>query len=173
MTTAQQNTRRGSARSPKAAEGELDTLKDEVGTLAGTAVQRGWGFVEAARSHATDYAAQRKDDAARSVGEFAGAVRASGESFNDLPNIRAVIDSAAEGLDHLSTSIGERSFAEMYAEAETVARRSPAAAAVAGAVAGFLVARIIKASSDTIRRMPADVGREVSRAAGGPARRQA
>ena len=166
MTTAQQNGRRGKA----TAKGELDALKDDVGELAGTAAERGWSFVEAARASATDYADQRKTDAARSVGDLAGALRTSSSSFEDRPNIRAVIDSAADGLDQLAGTIGERSFGELYAEAESVARRSPATAAIAGAAIGFLVARLIKASSETLRDIPSDLGREVARGGRAPAR---
>lgn len=172
MTMAQQNGRRGSR--GLAEEGaELTALKDDVGDLADAAVERGRGFVEAARTQATDYAQSRKGDAARSVGDLAEALRTSSQSFEDRPNIRAVIDSAAEGLDQLSGTIRDRSFTDLYADAEAVARRSPAVAAAAGALAGFVLARLIKASSDTLRAVPADVRREVVRAAREPAPQRA
>lgn len=169
MTMAGQDGQ-GASRATGGAQ-DLDALKDDVGDLAGAAVERGWGFVEAARVQATDYAEQRKSDAARSVGDLAKALRESGKTFEDRPNIRAVMDSAADGLDGLAGTISDRSFAELYADAERVARARPAAVAVAGAVAGFLVARFVKASSDSLREAAGEIGREVAGAARGPAPR--
>lgn len=146
----------------------LDALKDDVGGLANAAVARGLSFVDAAKGQAQDYAEQRKGDAARSVGDLAKVLRESGKGFEDRPNIRAVMDSAAEGLDGLAGTIRDRSFAELYADAERVARARPAAVAVAGAVAGFLVARFVKASSDSLREAANEIGREVAGAARQP-----
>lgn len=157
---------------PAGAEAEsLGALKDDVGGLANAAMERGLGFVDAARGQAVDYAEQRKGDAARSVGDLAQALRESGKSFEDRPNIRAVMDSAAEGLDGLAGTIRDRSFAELYADAERIARTRPAAVAVAGAVAGFVAARFLKASSDSLRRAADEIGREVAGAARRPAPR--
>lgn len=165
MNMAQQGGQ-GAARAGGGAD--LDALREDVGGLADAAVERGWSFVDAARVQAVDYADQRKADAARSVGDLAKAIRESGRSFEDRPNIRAVMDSAAEGLDHFAGTIRDRSFAELYTDAERVARARPAAVAVAGAVAGFLVARLIKASSDSLRAAADDIGREVVGAARRP-----
>ena len=157
---------------PRPAGGEsLDALKDDVGGLANAAVSRGLGFVDAARVQAVDYAAERKGDAARSVGDLAKALRESGKTFDDRPNIRAVMDSAADGLDGLAGTIRDKSFSELYTDAERVARAPPVAVAVAGAVAGFLVARLVKASSDSLREAAGEIGREVASAARAPAPR--
>lgn len=168
MATAQQN---GRGAAPHAGEGEapgLGALREDVGGLADAAVQRGYGFVEAARVQAVEYADQRKGDAARSVSDLARALRDSGRGFDDRPNIRAVMDSAADGLDGLAGTIRDRSYAELYADAERIARARPAAVAAAGAVAGFLLARFVKASSDAMRAAAQDIGREVSDAARRP-----
>jgi hypothetical protein len=122
-------------------------LRGDVEGIADVAVERGRGFVAAARGHAEDYVERRKGDAAQSVNDLARTVRDSSKTFEDRPNIRAFFDSAAEGLEHLGTQIENKSFSEFYEDAEAVARRSPVAVAVATFVAGFVVARFIKSSS--------------------------
>lgn len=154
MTTTQQNAKRKSAVASESSASDpsgadWNGLKDDVGGLAEAAVERGWGFVDSARTQALDYADRRKEEAAASVGGFAQAVRQSGEAFGEIPNIQAVLDSAADGLDQLSSSIRDRSFIELYEEAESFARRSPLAVAAVGSVAGLLIARLLKASAET------------------------
>ncbi|KQP81042.1 hypothetical protein [Methylobacterium sp. Leaf117] len=122
-------------------------LRGDVEGIADVAAERGRSFVDAARSHATDYVDQRKGDAARSVTDLAKSVRESSKTFEAQPNIRAFFDSAADGLEHLGTSIEERSFSEFYEDAEAFARRSPVAVAVATFLTGFVVARFIKSTS--------------------------
>jgi hypothetical protein len=61
--------------------------------------------------------------------------------------VKAFFDSAADGLEQLSGSIRERSFEDFYSEIESVARRRPAAVAVATFLTGFLAARFIRASA--------------------------
>ena len=126
---------------------DLDSLRGDVSGIADLAVERGRGFVDAARMQATDYVDRRKGDAAQSVTDLAKTLRDSSKTFDDRPNIKAFFDSAADGLDQLGTSIQERSFSEFYEDAEALARRSPVAVAVATFVAGFVVARFVKSSS--------------------------
>jgi hypothetical protein len=122
-------------------------LRGDVEGIADVAVERGRGFVAAARGHAQEYVDRRKGDAAQSVTDLARTVRDSSKTFEDRPNIRAFFDSAAEGLEHLGTQIENKSFAEFYEDAEAIARRAPVAVAVATFVTGFVVARFIKSSS--------------------------
>lgn len=139
----------GSTNAEAAARETADwkALKGDVEGIADVAVERGRGFVEAARAHATTYVDQRKGDAARSVTDLAKSVRDSSKTFEDKPNIRAFFDSAADGLEHLGTSIEQRSFSEFYEDAEAFARRAPVAVAVATFFTGFVVARFIKSTS--------------------------
>src|SRR5919206_2398501 len=93
---------------------DWNALKGDVGDMAGAAVERGRYFIDSAREQATDYADRRKDDIAQSVADFATSLRESTRSFDERPNIRAVVDSAAEGLEQLAGSIRERSFADFF-----------------------------------------------------------
>lgn len=145
----------GQQSSPGAAQpADWEGLKSDVNEAGRAAMAQGIGFVDAAKAQAVDYAVQRKGDAAQSVADLASSLRESGRTFDDRPNLRAVFDSAAEGLDGLAGSIRERSFADLYADLEAVARRRPAAFVAASAVAGFLVARFVKASSDALPMQP-------------------
>jgi hypothetical protein len=130
---------------------DWDGLKEDVGEIAGVAMERGRDFLENAREQATSYVDRRKDDVAQSVTEFASSLRESTRSFEDRPNIRAFVDGAAEGLDQLADSIRARSFAEIFNDVEDVVRRRPTAVAAVTLTAGFLVARFIKASAEGLR----------------------
>jgi hypothetical protein len=142
----QPNTRQG------AENADWDTLKEDVGEIAGAAVERGRHFVETAREQAVGYVDRRKDDLAQSVTDFASTLRESTRSFEDRPNIQAFVDGAAEGLDELAETIRGRSFAEIFSEVEGVMRRRPTAVAAVTLTAGFLVARFIKASAQGMRQ---------------------
>ena len=134
------------------AEGaDWDTLKEDVGEMAGVAVERGRHFLDSAREQATVYVDRRKDAAAQSVADLATSLREATTSFEDRPNIRAFVDSAAEGLDQLAGSIRERSFADIFNQAEDVVRERPAVVAAISVALGFLTARFIKSSAEGLR----------------------
>ncbi|MFE1602809.1 hypothetical protein [Methylobacterium sp. ID0610] len=132
-------------------------LRDDVRQLGDVAMERGYSLVEAAREQVTGYVDRRKEDAAQSVADFARAIRESGNGLDQQPNVKAFFDSAAEGLDQLSDTIRQRSFEEFYTDVEAMARRRPAAVAIATFVTGFLAARFIKSSAHPAHAIP---GRE-------------
>lgn len=143
-------------RNPKARQDadhpDWDTLKNDMGDMAGVAAQRGRQFLDSAREQATTYVDRRKDNVAQSVSDLAHSLRESTSSFQDRPNIQAFVDSAAEGLDQLAETIRERSFAEIFNDMEDVVRQRPAVVAAVTLMAGFLAARFIKASAEGLRR---------------------
>jgi hypothetical protein len=126
---------------------DWDDLRHDVRQLGDVAMERGFSLVEAAREQVHGYVDRRKGDAAQSVSDLAQALRDSGGKLDQQPNVKAFFDSAAEGLEQLSGSIRERSFEDFYSEVEAVARRRPAAVAVATFLTGFLAARFIKSSA--------------------------
>jgi ElaB/YqjD/DUF883 family membrane-anchored ribosome-binding protein len=147
---------------------DWDTLRDDVSDIADAAVERGRHFIDAAREQATDYASRRKDNVAQSVADFASSLRGSTASFDERPNIRAVVDSAAEGLEQLADTIRERSFADIFNDFEEVVRRRPATVAAVSVALGFLTARFIKSTAEDLRHdsiMPAQSGRGRARSA--------
>src|ERR687893_503534 len=130
---------------------DWDALRGDVSEMAGAAVERGRFFIDSAREQATDYADRRKDDIAQSVADFATTLRESTHSFDERPNIRAVVDTAAEGLEQLADSIRERTFADFFNEFEDMVRRRPATVAAVSVAVGFLAARFIKSTAEDLR----------------------
>jgi len=139
------------AKSQNAEGADWEDLRGEVGDIAGVAVERGRSFIYAARDQASDYADKRKGDLAQSVADFANSLRESTTSFEDRPNIRAVVDSAAEGLDHLAGSIRERSFGEIFSDVEDIMRQRPTAVVAVSLAVGFLAARFVKSTATDLR----------------------
>jgi hypothetical protein len=131
---------------------DWDALKGDVGEMAGAAVERGRYFIESAREQAADYVGHRKDDIAQSVADFATSLRESTHSFDERPNIRAVVDSAADGLEQLADSIRDRSFADFFNDFEDVVRRRPATVAAVSVAVGFLAARFLKSTAEDMRQ---------------------
>ena len=148
---------------------DWSTLKDEVGGIAGAAMERGrtllGSTLDSAKDQATSYVDQRKDEAAQVVADLATSLRDACREFDDRPNIRGFVDSAAGGLEQLADSIRERSFNEIFELGEDLVRRRPGSVAIATMFAGFLAARFIKSSAENIREAEAQ-----RRRGAGPAR---
>ena len=132
-------------------EADWDTLKEDVSEITDAALEHGRHFFDAARDQATSYVDRRKDDIAQSVADFATSLRESTHSFDERPNIRAVVDTAAEGLEQLADSIRDRSFADIFNDFEGVVRRRPATVAAVSVAVGFLAARFIKSTAEDLR----------------------
>ncbi|MGO4707134.1 hypothetical protein AB4072_15320 [Microvirga sp. 2MCAF38] len=128
-----------------------DELKDDVTHLAQEARAQGRHFVDAAREQAADYAEERKDGIANSVSNLANTLREATQTFDDRPNIRAIVDSAAEGLDQLADAIQERQISEIVTSIEGVMRRHPVPVAALSIGLGFLAARFIKSTARDLR----------------------
>jgi hypothetical protein len=143
----------GNEQSKRAGTGTDDwgALREDVGGIAEAAVSQGRHFIESAKDHATDYAVKRKADVAQSVADLATSLRDSTRTFEERPNIQAVVDSAAEGLEHLAGTIRDRSFTEIFSDVEDVVRRRPATFGIAALAVGFVAARFIKSTSEDIR----------------------
>jgi ElaB/YqjD/DUF883 family membrane-anchored ribosome-binding protein len=133
---------------------DWDALRGDMSEMAGAAVERGRHFIDSAREQATDYVDRRKDDIAQSVADFATSLRESTHSFDERPNIRAVVDSAAEGLEQLADSIRDRSFSDIFNDFEDVVRRRPATVAAVSVAIGFLAARFVKSTAEDLRQEP-------------------
>lgn len=136
------------------AQADWDGIKREARgaakETAGEAREAGYAFVNSARDRAADYVERRKESAVQSIDDVAHTLRESSETFEDRPNIRLFVDSAADGLENLADEIRERSFVEVYSDLEQFARRRPAVFATAAGVAGFMLARFLKSSADEV-----------------------
>lgn len=136
----------------RAAPDLASTASDVATDIAGKAAETGRQLYESAKDQATGYADQRKDQAAQSISDIAQSIRETGKSFEERPNIRAFVDSAANGLEQLSGTIRDRSFSDIYADVESFARQRPWALGAASMVAGFMLSRFIKSSSEELSR---------------------
>ena len=128
-----------------------DALKVDSAKLSGSPVVRAPASTDPPGGPVTDSVDRRKDDIAQSVADFATSLRESTHSFDERPNIRAVVDTAAEGLEQLADSIRERTFADFFNEFEGVVRRRPATVAAVSVAVGFLAARFIKSTAEDLR----------------------
>jgi hypothetical protein len=131
---------------------DWDALKGDVGEIANAAVERGRHFLDSARDQATGYVDRRKEDVAQSVTDLATSLREATSSFEDRPNIRAFVDSAAEGLNQFADSIRERTVTDIFNDVEDVVRQRPAAVAAVTVAIGFIAARFIKSSAEGMRQ---------------------
>lgn len=127
---------------------DWDSLKGDVGEMAGAAMDQGRHMLDSARDQATDYVDQRKNDVAESVVSLANTLRESGSAFEDKQQIRSLVDSAAGGLEQLAEGIRSRSLGDVLGDVEDLVRRRPMTAAIATMAAGFLIARFVKASAE-------------------------
>jgi hypothetical protein len=157
MATGQENRdKQQSATMQGAASGQggadWDSLKEDVGEMAGTAMDQGRHLLDSAREQATGYVDQRKNDVAESVVNLANTLRDSGSAFEDRQQIRTLVESAAGGLEQLAEGIRSRNLGDVLGDVEDLVRRRPMTAAVATMAAGFLIARFVKASADGARR---------------------
>lgn len=107
----------------------------------------GGGLARAVREQVQGYAANRKQDAVRAILDAAVGIREVGAGFAGAPHLKAVFDSAAEGVEELSEDLRRRTVGEVYDEVEAAIRRRPGVALAAAALAGFALFRFFKASA--------------------------
>lgn len=143
----------GASRGGTGQGGEPQDLGEIATDIAGTAAEKGRVLLDSAKGQAVSFADQRKDSAAQSIADIASSLRDTGGGFEDRPNLKAFVGSAADGLEQLSTSLKDRSFADIYGDIESYARRQPVVFGAAAAFAGFLVARFIKSSAEDLADM--------------------
>jgi hypothetical protein len=137
--------------STSAQPGDLKSIASDVaGEIASTALEQSRGLLDAAKGSATSFVDQRKDTAAQSIADLASSLRETGNSFEEQPSLKAFVGTAADGLEQIATGIRDRSFAEIYADVETMARRQPLTFGAGAAIAGFLLARFIKSSAEEL-----------------------
>lgn len=140
----------GASRGGTGQGGDTQDLGAIATDIAGTAAEKGRVLLDSAKGQAVSFADQRKDSAAQSIADIAASLRDTGGGFEDRPNLKAFVGSAADGLEQLSTSLKDRSFADIYGDVESYARRQPMVFGAVAAFAGFLVARFIKSSAEDL-----------------------
>jgi len=127
------------------AAGLKDSIKDAAGSKAAE-------FRDQYADKARSYAEQGKERASAGLGSFAkligdGATQvdgALGETYGDY------VRRAAGAVSDFSDTLRDKEVDELVDDARDLVRRSPAIAIGAAAAAGFVIARIIKAGSETL-----------------------
>ncbi len=92
---------------------------------------------------------EQKDNAAGSLGSFAGALRKAARESDgggQAPTTK-MAEWAADGLERISTTLRNKDMGGMLREAESFARSQPVAFFFAAAAAGFLATRFLKAGT--------------------------
>jgi ElaB/YqjD/DUF883 family membrane-anchored ribosome-binding protein len=136
------NNRDGSDNAPR-----LDTadLKDKASAKAAELKDQ---YADKARSYAEqgkERASAGLDSVAKMIGDGAGQVDgALGETYGDY------VRRAAGAVSDFSDTLRDKDVDELIDDARDLVRRSPAIAIGAAAAAGFVIARIIKAGSETL-----------------------
>lgn len=128
----------------KQAAGELQgEMKEEAQRLAGEAKQRGQALFEGQRRAAAD--------------EIGGMVEALRKTAHELdqeqrPSTANLVNRAAESMDRLATNIRDQDFRALYGKAEGYARQHPGLFFGGSLVAGLVMARFLKSSSEGRQR---------------------
>jgi uncharacterized phage infection (PIP) family protein YhgE len=95
-----------------------------------------------------DFADEQKAAGADNMARLGRAVHCAADQLaSELPQAAGLIHSAAESLQHASSTLRERSIEDMVSGFRDFARRQPAAALAGSVLAGFAVARFLKSSS--------------------------
>ncbi len=126
----------------KTADTIVNQLKDQVGSLKSTGVDRARSMADDGKRQATDFLqsiAEIIQDAASSVEEKLGS------QYADYGT------RAADGVNSLAGKLNDRSVDDLFDDAREFVRKSPAAAIGIAAVVGFAVARVVRAGIEDAR----------------------
>jgi hypothetical protein len=128
----------------KQAAGELQgEMKEEARRLAGEAKQRGQALFEGQRRAAAD--------------EIGGMVEALRKTARELdqeqrPSTANLVGRAAETMDRLASNLRDQDFRALYGRVEGYARQHPGLFFGGSLVAGLVMARFLKSSSENRHR---------------------
>ncbi|HJU15188.1 MAG TPA: hypothetical protein VJ770_01850 [Stellaceae bacterium] len=120
-------------------------------------------MVEAGRSAIQSVLDEQKAGAARQVAAVAEATRSAAQSLDrsKLPTLARYAEEAAGGIEEFGTTLRDRNWSELIGETEDFARRRPALFAAGIVLAGFLLARFLRASSRRPAAAPANPAMEM------------
>ena len=127
------------------AEGSTEKLKDQASELASSAKD----MAGQAADKIKDAVSDKKGAGADYVSSLAETIRRAGKEFdNDLPVAGKYIRKAASQVENVADSIRTGDFNDLVRNAQSFARRQPAAFLGIAALAGFAAVRFFKSSSD-------------------------
>lgn len=106
------------------------------------------GFAQRLKEDGRRTIEQRKRSAAARVEGIAQAIERTGAQFNETePTLADLASRVAGTVGNLATRLREGSIDELVDDARALARRNPGLFIAGGVVAGFVLARFVKASA--------------------------
>ena len=110
-----------------------------------------------AKDEAQHIAAEKKEAAASRIDSYGSAIHESARSLEEQdPNIAWLTHRAAERLENIAGYVRTRDFAGLREDAESVARRHPAAFFGGMFVAGLVIGNLMKASGRKLEENQSD-----------------
>jgi hypothetical protein len=130
-------------------ESAAGSLKDQARSAVQAVSDEASDLASDLKSRALDYAETGKRTGADRLNSFAGAVeRAAADIEKDAPETAHFIQKAAQGTQRFSTRLRDRSINDLASDARDIARRQPLLVFGGAVVAGLVIARFLKSSSD-------------------------
>lgn len=145
--TLKENFRDGADAAMKSASHAADVAKDTVRHLASDVASQAADAAAAVRETAVDRLDDARDALSESGDRLAETLRRAAEEPAAGSVQARVLSAVAGGVSSAAHSLHDRSFSQMAADVQALARRHPGAFAAGAAVAGFALARFLRASS--------------------------
>jgi len=122
--------------------------KDMAQNAAQAVKQEAASFAADAREKAAEKIDARKETASRTLGDFANAVRKAGDELaqSDQSMATRLVRQAADGLENLARSVGEKRPEEMLEAVRDFGRRNPTAFVAGSVLAGIALGRLLRSS---------------------------
>jgi hypothetical protein len=131
-------------------QGHTQQAKDEAKNLAREAKHQTSKVAHQAKDQVNQMVSQRKDQAAERLNSFASVLRDTAGKLNeqDENGVGQYADRAAQQVERLSNYLRDRDVSTFLRDTETFARRHPDVFLGGVFLAGLVLARFFKASSD-------------------------
>ena len=121
-------------------------VRDKAGDIASDVKAKAMDAAEVARDAVGQTATAAKDSLADGGHKLADSLRTAASDRG--PSVQArVLDAVAGGVDTVADTLHGRSFGDLIADVQDLARRNPGLFVAGAAVAGFALARFIRAGS--------------------------
>lgn len=135
-----------------------DDAKENIGDAAESATEKASSLRDTVTEKVSDAAAKLRDGAADRIEATRDAITDSGDRLADTLRRAAdsteggtlqsrVLSAAADGLQTVASELRTTNFSQMSTDIQAYAQRNPLVFAAGAAVAGFMIARMVRASA--------------------------